>query len=87
MNEYNFSQLLNEKTDEEISESEDEEDDDDQFNVDMAEAEKATKTKKIPLVDVVTAIKRKIKLNLRNSKKTKAVKVIDKDLVRLSTRS
>ncbi|KAG2192765.1 hypothetical protein INT46_002425 [Mucor plumbeus] len=81
---------LEEETVEEMPESEvedEDEEDEDELDVDMVEAEKEARATEIPLVDVVKAMRSKMKLNLRKSKKTKTVKSFDKDLVRLSTRS
>jgi hypothetical protein len=88
LNEKQSNQPLEEETVEEMSESEDEEEEDeDELDVDMVEAEKEVIATEIPLVDVFKAMRSKMKLNLRKSKKTKAVKSFDKDLVRLFTRS
>lgn len=80
------NQSSEEKSDAEMSDSEGDEDDD-ELDVDMAEAEKEAKATKIPLEDVVKAMKCKLRTHLRKPTKMNAAKSNDKDLVRLSTRS
>ena len=88
LNEEQSNQPLEEETVEKISESEDEEEEDeDELDVDMVGVEKEVKATEIPLLDVVKSMRNKMKLNLRKSKKTKAVKFFDKNLVRLFTKS